>query len=108
MNQEDAFAQEAQEEALIRRRSPDPVPEDDAKSPVRTTVAEDTDTNDESSPLIADRPTRTSRAGLVRAGDSYMRAINEPWHGSHGSGPLPWWKRPSVSHNCAAEVPTPD
>ncbi|ETN40538.1 uncharacterized protein HMPREF1541_04815 [Cyphellophora europaea CBS 101466] len=96
MDQEDAFAQEAQEEVLARRTSSES--EDTSKPQLRTSITDEGDFNDESSPLISDRSRASRRpgAGVARAGESYTRAINEPWNGSHGAGSLPWWKRPSI------------
>lgn len=97
MNQEDAFAEEAQEQTLLRNRSS--ASDEDLKPQIHSSTSEEHDYNDESSPLIADRPQRPERQGVTRAGDRYQRALNEPWKGAHGSGPLPWWKRPSVRLN---------
>jgi MFS-type transporter involved in bile tolerance (Atg22 family) len=94
MNQEDAFAEEAQEEIMVRTGTQQS--DEDSKSQVRASTTEAGDEQDESSPLIPDRSTRPQRAPLARANDSYYRAINEPWTGSHGAGSLPWWKRPSI------------
>lgn len=91
MEPEETFAEEAQEETLLRNSST--ASDDSSKNKVRTS-SEEAEYNDESSPLIADA--RPQREGLSRAGASYMRAINEPWSGAHGAGPLPWWKRPSI------------
>ena len=94
MDQEAVFAEEAQEE--VRARSLSLSTEDVSKSQVRTSTSDEDDVQDESSPLITERQPRAQRAHLNRANESYLRAINEPWTGSHGAGPLPWWKRPSI------------
>lgn len=94
MDQEDAFAEEAQEEIVAQSVSEQS--EEDSKSLVRTSTTEAVEEQDESSPLISTRTPRPQRSRLSRANDSYSRAINEPWTGSHGSGSLPWWKRPSI------------
>ena len=93
MDPEDTFAEEAQEQTLLRNSMSGS--EDNSKARARSST-EETEYDDESSPLIANAGERPQRNGLSRAGASYTRAINEPWKGAHGAGPLPWWKRPSI------------
>jgi hypothetical protein len=87
MESEETFAIEAQDEALLSRGRT-PGPEDTRKSGEQ--IQEHEIEQDESSPLIAQRPRPPSS-------NSYQRAIDEPWHGAHGSADLPWYKKPSVS-----------
>ena len=90
MDQEDAFAQEARDRPLLATE------DQDSKPDIHFQAGEDVDEN-ESSPLIRDRSRRPDRTIYSRAGESYQKAINEPWTGAYGAGPLPWYKRPSVS-----------
>jgi MFS family permease len=92
MDPEETFAEEAQEQTLLRNGSSSS--EEDPKTIVRT-ISEEHEYEDENSPLIAESP-RPPRHVLSRAGASYTRALNEPWKGAHGAGALPWWKRPSI------------
>ena len=92
MDQEEVYAEEAQEEAASRsQHSPDS--RHGGKVSSRTDVAEYSSDN-ESSPLINQRPQRPGYS--ERAGHSYDRAIKEPWTGAYGVGPLPWHKKPSI------------
>lgn len=92
MEQEDVFAEEAQECTVVSQSRF----EEDKKSNVRSQVSEDHDSENESSPLMGDRRPIPARALDSRARESYHRAINEPWTGAHQAGPLPWYRRPSV------------
>ena len=91
--QEDAFAEEAQERALLSRQDSEYA----SKASAGPQTTED-DSEDESSPLIGARLRKPTWTTSSRAEDSYTRAINEPWTGAHGAGPLPWYRRPSVSY----------
>ena len=90
MDQEDAFAQEARDRPLLE------TDDHDTKPDIHFRASEEVDEN-ESSPLIGSRSGRPERTVYSRAGESYQKAINEPWTGAYGAGPLPWYKRPSVS-----------
>ena len=90
MDHEDAFAEEAQEEALLSEGSTDR----GAETQYRT--REDEEDENESSPLMSPRRRRTQKTPYSRASASYQRAINEPWSGAHGSHALPWYKKPTV------------
>ena len=89
---EDAFAEEAQEEARLLEES--------RNHPTINThfhVLDDQDDDDnETSPLMSPRQRRKNSAPYTRARSSYERAINEPWLGAQGSSGLPWYKKPSV------------
>lgn len=107
MENEDAFAAEAHDEARLSRRrgrtggdleitrarrsSSD-------ESPIGERLSED-----EESSLL---PSKSARARTTAAVDeehsSYQRAINEPWLGAQGSEGLPWYKKPSVC-SCRGE-----
>ena len=87
MNHEDAWAEEAAEEVIGEPSS--------SKNNARARVSEDlSDHENEQSPLIGDA--HALRRHTHKRGISYQRAINEPWTGAHGTGPLPWYKKPSV------------
>ena len=93
MNHEDSYAEEIREE-VIEEESQDGGRS--KKGNLRIRMSEEVvENNDESSPLISEQ--RSSRRALHKRGYSYQRAINEPWTGAHGSGHLPWYKKPSVS-----------
>jgi MFS family permease len=91
-DQEELFAQEAQEQVLLSEGSSDA----DNKSKVRLHTHEQNDSDDENSPLIGTRLRRPARRLSSRAGYSYNRLINEPWTSTDKAGPLPWYKRPSI------------
>ncbi|EXJ83878.1 hypothetical protein A1O1_07506 [Capronia coronata CBS 617.96] len=92
MDPEEAFAEEAQEEALLAETIP-PTPGIEAQVDLR---GEDEDSEDENSPLISPRRRRPHKTPYSRARSSYERAINEPWHGAQGSTGQPWYKKPSI------------
>ena len=92
VNHEEAFAEEAQEEALLSENPP-------FESGIDTQfhVRDDDELEDETSPLVSPLRRRTvQRTPYARARSSYERAISEPWNGAHGAKGLPWWKAPSV------------
>lgn len=91
MDQEEIFAEEAQEQALLS--GTEGSSDRDKKDHVRLHTDE---SDDENSPLIGTRLRRPARTLNSRAGESYTKAINEPWTGAHNAGPLPWYKRPSI------------
>ena len=95
MDQEDAFANEAQEEVILSERQRREQNSED-KDNVRTSTQEDDLSQDEISPLIGTYPRRPAHTTDSRAGASYQRAINEPWTGSHKADNLTWWNRPSI------------
>src|SRR5882757_11331536 len=84
--QEEAFAEEAQEEARLNENL-------HIDSSFNTKFDED---DDENSPLMSPRLRRNKPTAYARARSSYERAINEPWNGAHGSSGQPWYKTPSV------------
>ncbi|KAL2419810.1 hypothetical protein ABEF95_005072 [Exophiala dermatitidis] len=95
MEPEDAFAEEAQVEALLSHCIP--------QTPIAQTGSgewEDAGQQEnESSPLIRARrqQQQTHKSpSYTRARSSYERAINEPWSGAQGSADLPWYKKPSI------------
>lgn len=95
MNQEDAFIEEAQEEVIHQEEQQQNSPK---KSNVRFSSSEEiSDGDNESSPLIGDVRSRRPLTFSHHRGQSYERAINEPWTGAYHSGSLPWYKKPSVS-----------
>ncbi|KIW71053.1 hypothetical protein PV04_03268 [Phialophora macrospora] len=89
---EDAFAEEAQEEARLAEAS-------HGATTINTRFhvrdGQDDDDN-ETSPLMSPRQRRKNPVTYTRARTSYERAINEPWTGAHGAGDLPWYKKPSI------------
>lgn len=98
MNQEDAFAEEAQEEAAFPE-SEDIRNRHKSKSRVRTNEEASSDDEDnEIRPLmgVSGSP-QDQRRPEHKRGHSYQRALDEPWLGAHGVGLLPWYKKPSVS-----------
>jgi hypothetical protein len=86
---EDAFAEEAQEAAIIAE-------ERHSHATVETQFDVRDGVDDEMSPLMNTRQRTKRPHAYVRAGASFERAVNEPWHGAHGAGELPWYKKPSV------------
>lgn len=98
MNEEDVFAEEAQEE-LAFHKSPRNRKTPRSKSQVSTTedALSDEEFN-EGQPLMgAPGSPQDQRRPQHQRGSSYQRALDEPWTGAHGVGVLPWYKRPSVS-----------
>ena len=101
MENEDAFAAEAQDEASSSRRrgrrgstleiatarSPSP-----GENPIGDSRAEG-----EESPLLPGKSARARRTTLEEDQERYQRAIDKPWLGAQGSEGLPWYKKPSVS-----------
>jgi MFS family permease len=94
MDQEDAFDREARDAPLMSES--DSTDSDVTKTDVHYHAHEGNESDNESSPLIGTRPRKSIPPYLSRAGESYQKAINEPWTGAHGVGPLPWYKRPSI------------
>jgi len=90
MDHEEAFAEEAQEEALLSEAS------NDLDNETQYQMREDDEDENESSPLMSPRRRRAQKTPYSRARASYQRAIDEPWSGAHGSHALPWYKKPSV------------
>jgi hypothetical protein len=92
LEHEDAFAEEAQEEAILAEPS-----HGEATINTQFHVRDGSnDNDDENSPLMSPRQRRKNPTTYSRARASYERAINEPWIGAHGSSDLPWYKKPSV------------
>ncbi|KIV91636.1 hypothetical protein PV10_06152 [Exophiala mesophila] len=94
MDPEDVFAQEAQEEVLLSEENNRRTRDSKIVNSATSYAPEDQDPDDESSPLIGQDETR--RPSNPRATDSYIRALNEPWAGSHGSRNKPWYRTPSI------------
>lgn len=99
MNQEDVFAEEAQEELTVQEPQANGNTSK-AKSKSQTRTAEEAwsdDEDNEARPLMG-KPGSTLdlRRPEHKRGKSYQRALDEPWTGAHGVGPLPWYKQPSV------------
>ena len=94
MDPEDIFAQEAQEEVLLSEENNRRSRDSKIVNSATIDATEDQDPDDESSPLIGRDDNR--RPCNPRATDSYIRALNEPWAGSHGSRNKPWYRTPSV------------
>lgn len=93
MENEDAFAAEAQDQARTERSSS--VEPGNAKG-LRSRTREAEGSDDEQVPLInRQRLGRDERPG-TDSRKSYERAINQPWTGAQGSAGLPWYKQPSV------------
>jgi hypothetical protein len=93
MENEDAFATEAQDVARVERSS-SVEPGNGKGLRARTWEADASD--DEEVPLMSrDRTSRDDRPG-AQSRKSYERAINQPWTGAQGSAGLPWYKQPSV------------
>lgn len=95
MENEDAFAAEAQDEAIRTRRG--------RRELYINRQAEDQSDEDElhndGSPLL---PSKSATARTISAdgdSDSYQRAVHEPWLGAIGSEELPWWRKPHVSED---------
>ena len=93
MENEDAFAVEAQDQARVERSSSvEPGVGKGLRSRTRETAMSD----DENVPLMSrQRPSRDERPG-AQSRKSYERAINQPWTGAQGSAGLSWSKQPSV------------
>lgn len=94
-NYEEAFAEEAQEEARMNEnlRIDAGV---NTQFHVRDDGEEEVDDDDENSPLMSPLLRRNKPIVYARARSSYERAINEPWNGAHGASGQPWYKTPSV------------
>ncbi len=103
MENEDAFAAEAQDEAVLSRRGHRGVAlehRSGLSSSPDADVLEDNQSEGEGSPLLAGKSATTRTASSDRSSsESYERAINQPWLGARGSEGLPWYKKPNVS-NC--------
>lgn len=104
MENEDAFAAEAQDEARLSRRrgrrgSSLEILTARSSSPGGSPTAYN-QSADEGSPLLSGK-SATARTTTAEEGEeSYQRAINEPWLGAQGSEGLPWYKKPSVTTSC--------
>lgn len=98
MNPEEIFAEEAQEEAATQESQES---RKTSKSKFQIRTAEEglsDDEDNEGRPLmgIPGSPQDRRRPQHARS-HSYQRALDEPWTGAHGAGPLPWYRQPSVS-----------
>lgn len=100
MENEDAFAAEAQDDAVLSRRRQRGLavdtPSYDRQNP-DLILRDNNEAQGESSPLLPDK-SATSRAisSDRSSSESYARAINQPWLGARESDGLPWYKKPSV------------
>ena len=92
MDNEDAFASEARDEALLSRMQ---TADSESIRKSRYRTAED-EIAAESAPLLSD-PIPPLPRPPAYSSSSYQRAIDEPWHGAYDSADLPWHKKPSVS-----------
>lgn len=93
MENEDAFAAEAQDLARVERSSS--VEPGNGKG-LRARAREADISDDEEVPLMSrERSSRDNRP-VAASRKSYERAINQPWTGAQGSAGLPWYKQPSV------------
>jgi hypothetical protein len=104
MENEDAFAAEAQDKARLSRRRGREGPSLEieparSSSPGGSTIR-DSRSEDEESPLLPSKSVRARTTTGEEDQESYQRAINEPWLGAQGSEGLPWYKKPSVSSCC--------
>jgi len=99
MQNEDAFAAEAQNEArLSRRRGQRGLDLEGSPTPNTSrgeSPPEQNDSGGEASPLLPSK-SATARTTTEDDQDSYQRAINQPWLGAQGSEGLPWYKKPSI------------
>lgn len=93
MENEDAFAAEAQDQARVERSSS--VEPGNGKG-LRARTREADVSDDEEVPLMSRRRTSRGERLGAHARKSYERAINQPWTGAQGSAGLPWYKQPSV------------
>lgn len=93
MENEDAFAAEAQDQARVERSS-SVEPRNGKELRARTREADISD--DEEVPLMSRLRTSGGERPGAHARKSYERAINQPWTGAQGSAGLPWYKQPSV------------
>ncbi|KIX09929.1 uncharacterized protein Z518_01010 [Rhinocladiella mackenziei CBS 650.93] len=91
MDQEQIFAAEAQEEAILHQDL-----SIDSGIGTQFRVGDDDELDDENSPLMSPRRRRPPRTTEARSRSSYERAINEPWNGANTSSGQPWHKRPSI------------
>lgn len=93
LEHEDAFAEEAQEEALLAEGE-----HSHAQPTINASfhIQDDQDDENETSPLMSPHQRRNKPVAYARARASYERAVNEPWTAAQGSSGLPWNKRPSV------------
>ena len=106
MENEDAFAAEARDEAILSRRrgrrgsiieiltARNPSPDDQNHD------------GDEGSPLLPGKSATAITTDAEEDQESYQRAINQPWLGAQGSEGLPWYKKPSVSARLSGNWPT--
>lgn len=105
MNQEDVFAEEAQEEVAFQGSQSNG---NTSKSKPRVSTTEaglSDDEDNEVRPLMGvPGSPQDQRRPQHRRGHSYQRALDEPWTGAHRAGVLPWYKKPSVSASLFYQV----
>ena len=110
MENEDAFAAEAQDEAVLSSRRGHrnlALHQRPARSSSpNANLPEDNQSGGEGSPLLPPKSAtiRTASSDSLESfsSESYERAINQPWLGARGSEGLPWYKKPSVSDHSLA------
>src|SRR5256885_7906764 len=101
MENEDAFAAEAQDEVRLSRRrgrrgSDLEISTARGSSPGGSPPV-DNPSEDEASPLLPSKSARARTTSAEEEQESYQRAINEPWLGAQGADRLPGYRKPSVS-----------
>jgi hypothetical protein len=97
MENEDAFATEAQDEARVSRRRSQRRSDLEISTARISSPTRDNHSEDEGSPLLPSKSATARTTGAEEDQESYQRAINEPWLGTRGSEELPWHRKPSVS-----------
>ena len=91
-NSEDAFAAEARDEAVeLGRREL----QQDAHIASGSTGSDEGRSED--TPLLSKSLNNIEQRFVDETSESYVRALNQPWTGAHGSEGLPWYRKPSVS-----------
>ena len=100
MENEDAFAAEAQDEATLSRRRGQRGSNLEISTVPTSNPAESPEgeyhSGDEASPLLPGKSASARTTNAEQDQESHRRAINEPWLGAQGSEGLPWYKKPSV------------
>ena len=100
MENEDAFAAEAQEEVALtstRSRNAEVEHSFSQNSGPNPTSTEVDLPSDEEVPLLSPKTARVTETSSSRAAEIQNRAISQPWMATPGSEGLPWYKKPSVS-----------
>jgi hypothetical protein len=97
MENEDAFATEAQNEARASRRRGQRRSDLEISTTRTSSPTLDNHSEDEGSPLLPGKSATARTISAEEDQESYQRAINEPWLGARGSEELPRYRKPSVS-----------